>query len=88
NRMSSINNAKNMLVATTGLTMACFALAPTSAFAQDASAPAQDEASHGGLDAIVVTARKREENAQKTPIAVTAMSGAMIADRQIANVAQ
>ncbi|WP_375203939.1 TonB-dependent receptor [Hyphococcus sp.] len=38
------------------------------------------------LDTITVTARKREENVQQTPIALTAFSQATLEDRQIFNV--
>ncbi|AKM12072.1 TonB-dependent receptor [Croceicoccus naphthovorans] len=87
-KKSSIETAKRVLAVTTSLTLASLALAPTATYAQEADAAVLDETSDGGLDEIVVTARKREENAQETPIAVTAMSGSMIEDRQIANVAQ
>ena len=40
------------------------------------------------LDEIVVTARKRAENLQETPISVAAFSGAALAERQITNVAE
>ena len=56
---------KNLLLAT------CALSASTSAFAQDA---AQDGASAGGLEEIIVTARKREESVQTVPVAVTAIS--------------
>jgi iron complex outermembrane receptor protein len=36
-----------------------------------------------GLEEITVTARKVEENLQKTPIAITALSGAALEDRQV-----
>jgi len=39
----------------------------------------------GGLQDIIVTARRTEESAQRTPIAITALSGAELARRQIAN---
>lgn len=81
-----------LLLAGSGLAMA---VSSAPALAQDAanadvSAAAETavEQNSGGLDVIVVTARKREEDAQETPIAITAMSGDMIENRQIANVAQ
>lgn len=40
-----------------------------------------------GVQDIVVTARRREENMQSTPIAVTALGGAAIIRAQIVNVA-
>ncbi len=82
---------RRLLLASSGLALCCLAMSPTTALAQeatDADTTAQDAESSGGLDEITVTARKREENAQETPVAITAMSGAMIEDRQIANVAQ
>ena len=36
-----------------------------------------------GLEEIIVTARKVEENLQKTPISITALSGAALEDRQM-----
>ena len=42
------------------------------AWAQDAE---QAEAQNGQLEEIVVTAQKREQSAQSTPIAITAISG-------------
>ena len=36
-----------------------------------------------GLDEIIVTARKVEENLQKTPIAITALTGSALEDRQV-----
>lgn len=39
----------------------------------------------GGLEEIIVTARKFEENLQQTPIAITALSGAALEERQIFN---
>ena len=37
----------------------------------------------GGLEEIIVTARKVEENLQETPIAITALSGDALENRQI-----
>ncbi|WP_225011016.1 TonB-dependent receptor [Novosphingobium percolationis] len=89
--MYNTGSGKQWLLTGSSLVLACLAVAPTNAFAQDAttnSAVGQDAERQGGLDEILVTARKREENAQETPVAITAMSGTMIEDRQIANVAQ
>jgi|CXWL01.1.fsa_nt_gi iron complex outermembrane receptor protein len=52
------------------------ALAPTAAFAQDATAAADD-------GDIIVTARKREERLQDVPIAVTAVDAAMLESQQV-----
>ncbi|MGA0055324.1 MAG: TonB-dependent receptor plug domain-containing protein, partial [Steroidobacteraceae bacterium] len=48
-----------------------------SAFAQDAN--------QGGLEEVVVTAQKRAENLQSTPIAITALSAATIDELGITN---
>lgn len=75
-----------LLLAGSGLAMV---MSSAPAWGQDAgNDDTAVEQSSGGLDEIVVTARKREENAQDTPIAITALSGEMIEDRQILNVAQ
>jgi iron complex outermembrane receptor protein len=92
NRITYIVGKRALLLAGSGLAMA---VSSAPALAQDAAnaevaanAEPAVEQSEGGLDDIVVTARKRAENAQETPIAITAMSGDMIEDRQIGNVAQ
>jgi iron complex outermembrane recepter protein len=57
-------------------TLACtslIALGSNSALAQ-AEAQAQTEGSSGGIEEIVVTAQRRSENLQQTPIAITAMT--------------
>ncbi len=46
---------------------------------------AQQQSQSGGLDEIVVTARRVEESAQRTPIAITALSGDDLAQRQISD---
>ena len=49
---------------------------------------AQDEAvvrERGGLDEIVVTARKREETAQQTPVALTAYGAEQIREQDLTN---
>ncbi len=48
------------------------AAAPAAAQTATASASADDPADNGGLEAIVVTAQRREENVQSIPVAVTA----------------
>ena len=60
------------------------ALLSGSVHAQEAPAASQTAArGDGGLEDIVVTARKRAESLQEVPTAVTAMDAAMIADLQI-----
>jgi iron complex outermembrane receptor protein len=58
------------------------------AIAQTASSTAEDT---GGITDIVVTAQKRSESSQKTPLALTALSGSELADRgqvTVASIAQ
>lgn len=58
------------------------ALAVTPSFAQDAQA--EGEATETtGLNDIVVTAQRRAQNLQDTPVAVTAMSASELTNRQI-----
>ena len=45
----------------------------------------QAQESQGGLEEIIVTARKVEENLQDTPIAITALSGDALVERQVFN---
>jgi iron complex outermembrane receptor protein len=70
---------KFVLLATTSLIFA----AP--AFAQDASAEAAAAEDTGGLEEIVVTAQKREENLQDVPVSVTALSAESLANARIAD---
>ena len=49
--------------------------------AQDAPTSAED---NGGLEEIVVTAQKREENLQNVPVSVTALSAEALANQRIA----
>jgi len=57
-------------------------LAATGAIALAPAAFAQEEKAEG-LEEVIVTARKVEENLQSTPISVTALSGESLEDRQI-----
>ncbi len=79
--------------------MAATALTPTTVWAQDrgvpppvpggaSAAPSQqaDETDAVGLDDIIVTARKRSENIQETPVAVTAIGGQELTARGADNV--
>src|SRR5262245_34312890 len=54
----------------------CLLGAATSAVAQAPPPPPVDaEAPQGGLEEIIVTANKRQENMQNVPIAITALTG-------------
>ena len=54
------------------------------ALAIPASAQIADEAS--GIDEIIVTAQKRETNLQKTSVAVSVVSGALLRDQQVSSI--
>ena len=77
--MKNYNAIRTSLLIGTGL--ATFALAPVAAFAQDV--PEEDT---GGLEEIVVTAQKREQNMQDVPIAVTAISGDSLLTNRVTSV--
>ena len=57
-------------------------LGATSALAQNTGAP-QDSAQSGGLEDIVVTARKQAEDLQSTPVTVSAFTETGLANRGI-----
>lgn len=65
----------------TGAAMLC-ALAPFAASAQT-SEPATDDQQYTGLDDIVVTAQRREENLQRAAIAVSAVAGETLTQQSI-----
>jgi iron complex outermembrane receptor protein len=73
-----------MTARTARILMACTCLAGvtplTPVFAQQA---AQPSASSGGLEEIVVTARRKEEKLQTVPVAVTALTAADIQNKAI-----
>lgn len=72
---------KTLLLASTMLGLTGLA---TPALAQQAATPATEET--GGLNDIIVTARKRQETAQDVPVAVTAISAEMIANRDVTSI--
>ncbi|MGE8134932.1 TonB-dependent receptor [Novosphingobium subterraneum] len=86
----AINFRKVVLRASASAIIGLACLAPLAAQAQDAtsSTPQAEEQDTGGLEEITVTARKRAENLQDTPVAITAMNAEMLESRQINNVAQ
>lgn len=65
------------------LLASCILSGGTSAYAQET---AQEEANAGGLEDIIVTARKREESLQSVPVAVTAISEKIILQRDITSI--
>ncbi|MDP3747397.1 MAG: TonB-dependent receptor [Phenylobacterium sp.] len=66
--------------------VAALCVAPTTtAFAQEAGATASGLDAATQLDEIMVTAQKRGENVQNVPIAITALSGEVMAERGVRN---
>lgn len=82
-RKAVLRASASAIVVSTGLV-------PMTAHAQDAAAsePQAEEQRAGGLGEIIVTARKRSENLQETPVAITAMNAEMLEAREVNNVAQ
>jgi iron complex outermembrane receptor protein len=65
--------------------LAALAMVPATAWAQTAPAGAPEATSAVGVNDIIVTAQKREENLQSVPIAVTAFSGDTLAERGVSD---
>lgn len=63
------------------LTLVCALVTP--AFADEAETATGVDASQGGLQEIVVTARKRVESAQDVPVAVTVLSAEQITQKDL-----
>jgi outer membrane receptor protein involved in Fe transport len=71
----------NLKLAGSALALACVLANPVAANEVDTSAEAEQPG--GGLQDIVVTARKRTESVQDVPVAVTAISAAEIARKDL-----
>ena len=56
--------------------------------AQSAAAASAQPAEREGIGEIVVTARRHEESLQKVPVAITALTGAALAERSVVSVDQ
>ncbi|RJG52590.1 TonB-dependent receptor [Sphingobium terrigena] len=76
------NIISNLKLAGSALALACVLASPVAA--NEADAPSADQ-SQGGLQDIVVTARKRSESVQDVPVAVTALSAEQIAQKDLTN---
>lgn len=71
----------SVLLTTSALALATPALAQTGA-----ETAVQDGVTQGGLEEIIVTARKREESVQSVPVAVSAISAKTIQQRDITSI--
>ena len=58
------------------------AIASTSAYTQDTGT----ESAHAGLEEVVVTAQKREQNLQDTPVAITAIDTQTLHDQKVKDI--
>lgn len=79
-----MSDSKRALYATSTLALV---LAPA-VFAQSPDATPSEAAAtkdHGGLEVIVVTARRREEDVQSTPVTLTAFSGEALQEKGISD---
>eukprot|EP01041_Mallomonas_annulata_P035836 gene35836-58847_t len=76
--MGKIHSLRGTCLALAGTSLLAFT---TPAFAQDAQSA--DEADSGE---IIVTARRRNESLQDTPVALTAINAAMIEDKNAVNI--
>lgn len=74
-----------MVMATAGIPMAA---AQTATPAQDSSLPATEQSEEVGLSDIVVTARRRAERAQDTPVALTVATGEIMENRSVVSFAE
>lgn len=81
--MNRINCSRTEL-ARTSLALALCLVWQAPAFAADADAAAAAEAdAEGGLTEIIVTAQKRSENLQETPIAISVLGAADLTNRHV-----
>jgi iron complex outermembrane recepter protein len=74
--------SKSFLLAASSLAPLAIAL-PTAAHAQEADEAAEDK---GGLEEIVVTARRTEETLQDTPVAVSVVTADAIAEKGLTSI--
>ncbi|RYD66988.1 MAG: TonB-dependent receptor [Sphingomonadales bacterium] len=77
----SITRRARLACACSGIVLGIASLTAVPAFAQDVPAEAVADASDDGE--IVVSARRREERLQDTPVAISAFSAEMLEERQI-----
>ena len=76
-------NKRHSLAASIRLALPIFLITAGNAGAQTPTATGAEEQQAEGLESIVVTARRREESLQDTPVAITALSAAALDRQQI-----
>jgi iron complex outermembrane recepter protein len=84
--MTSQSRRKSTYLTASAIGLTMMLAAP--ALAQDVATTSADqaEADQGGLQDIIVTARKRQETAQTVPVAVTALSAELIAKQDLTSI--
>ena len=80
-----IDMSTKLLVTSSALAL-CLTAAPIHAQVAAATAQSAEETDQVGIGEIVVTAQRREENVQKVPIAVTAVSGDVLLSRGVTDI--
>lgn len=83
-----LRNTRRLLAATALMSVTMLGLAPVAMAQESGANPVvdQDAASEGGLDVIIVTAERRAQSVQKTPISVSAFGADQIAKSNIVGV--
>lgn len=82
---STSGSLKLSMLQSAGLAVVLAVILPSHAYAQDApsSGPVAEQ---GGVEQIIVTARKRAESMQQVPIAISALSSAQLEQRDVQSV--
>ncbi|MCF6214974.1 MAG: TonB-dependent receptor [Emcibacter sp.] len=81
----NISSYRQLLRRTSGTIVCAALMAGTSSLAYAQQAEEADTDMISSLEEIIVTARKRSENIQETPIAITALSTAQLEKRNLTN---
>jgi len=74
---------REIVVAASAIALSVISVAPVVA---QSSQPASDKSGSDALETVVVTAQRRPENLQKTPIAATVLSGADLVKKSVVRV--
>src|SRR5690606_18377744 len=84
----SAMHPRSIYLASTALVMGAIGVMAAPAWAQDDAASAEASAAQagGGVEEIIVTARKRQESVQDVPVAVAAISAQQIINRDVTSV--
>lgn len=78
---ATVDGLSKTAVLTTGIALSC-----TAALAQQGAGPSADDSFVGRIEEITVTAQRREESLQETPIAITAFTSRDLETQRVSNV--